>query len=320
MKPIHEKPISRHMVSGGADLIPAIPSHGRKRLESDCSNCCGLCCTALCFSKTEGFPADKEAGIPCRHLCEDFSCDIHSSLSRLRMKGCINYDCFGAGQITAEIIFQGKSWRQLPDPEEMFRIFFLELKLHEAMWYLEEAALLSPAATLSPRIHTALAGIERLAYGSRPYLTEDGVHEEIIKVNGLLKETIRMTLDYAASQMMPPKKAGAPRTARDHSASSRKYPKTHGSGSLRYLGYNFQGADLSAIDFSSSFLIAANLKGCRLYGTCFLGTDLRDADISGADLRDAFFLTQMQINAAKGSRDTRLPSWLKMPDHWYCTL
>ncbi|EFC95610.1 pentapeptide repeat protein, partial [Hungatella hathewayi DSM 13479] len=93
-------------------------------------------------------------------------------------------------------------------------------------------------------------------------------------------------------------------------------PETNGAGPLRYLGYHFQGADLSAMDFSSSFLIAADLKGCRLFGTCFLGTDLRDADLRGTDLREAFFLTQMQINAAKGSRDTRLPSWLKMPDHW----
>ena len=92
--------------------------------------------------------------------------------------------------------------------------------------------------------------------------------------------------------------------------------KPHGAVPLRFLGYHFQGADLSAMDFSSSFLIAADLRGCRLFGTCFLGTDLRDADLKGADLRDAFFLTQMQINAAKGSRDTRLPSWLKMPDHW----
>ena len=184
------------------------------------------------------------------------------------------------------------------------------------MWYLEEAAILRPASALRPRIHAALTGLEKLADGSRQDLTEDGIHDRITAANDLLKETIRLTLDYAASQKLPSKKGGISRSARSHSASSHKTPGTNGAGPLRFLGYHFQGADLSAMDFSSSFLIAADLRGCRLFGTCFLGTDLRDADLKGADLRDAFFLTQMQINAAKGSRDTRLPSWLKMPDHW----
>ena len=316
MDPIHESIPHRHAVSRGADLIPSLISHGQIHLAADCSRCCGLCCTALYFSKVEGFPGDKEAGIPCIQLCEDFSCRIHSSLSGRRLKGCINYDCFGAGQTVTEIVFEGKNWRQLPDPEEMFRIFLIELKLHEAMWYLEEAALLRPAAALRPRIHAALTGLEKLAGGSRQNLTEEGIRDTITAANGLLKETISLTLDYAASQTMPSKKGRAPQSARSHSACSRKTPKTNGAGPLRYLGYHFQGADLSAMDFSSSFLIAADLKGCRLFGTCFLGTDLRDADLRGTDLRDAFFLTQMQINAAKGSRDTRLPSGLKMPDHW----
>ena len=159
-------------------------------------------------------------------------------------------------------------------------------------------------------------GLEKLADGSRQDLTEDGIHDTITAANDLLKETIRLTLDYAAAQKLPSKKGGISRSARSHSASSRKTSGTNGAGHLRFLGYHFQGADLSAMDFSSSFLIAADLRGCRLFGTCFLGTDLRDADLKGADLRDAFFLTQMQINAAKGSRDTRLPSWLKLPDHW----
>ena len=315
MDPIHESIPHRHAVSRGADLIPSLISHGQIHLAADCSRCCGLCCTALYFSKVEGFPGDKEAGIPCIQLCEDFSCRIHSSLSGRRLKGCINYDCFGAGQTVTEIVFEGKSWCQLPDPEEMFRIFLVELTLHEAMWYLEEAALLRPAAALRPRIHAALTDLEKLAGGSRQTLTEEGIRDTITAANGLLKETIRLTLDYAASQTMPSKKGRAPRSARS-SACSRKIPETNGAGPLRYLGYHFQGADLSAMDFSSSFLIAADLKGCRLFGTCFLGTDLRDADLRGTDLREAFFLTQMQINAAKGSRDTRLPSWLKMPDHW----
>lgn len=33
-------------------------------------------------------------------------------------------------------------------------------------------------------------------------------------------------------------------------------------------------------------------------------------------LPDVFFLTQAQVNSAKGNKDTRLPHYLKVPAHW----
>ncbi|SDF52972.1 Pentapeptide repeat-containing protein [Fontibacillus panacisegetis] len=42
----------------------------------------------------------------------------------------------------------------------------------------------------------------------------------------------------------------------------------------------------------------------------FIGADFRDADVSGADLRDSIFLTQAQVNSAKGNKDTKLPGYL----------
>lgn len=72
--------------------------------------------------------------------------------------------------------------------------------------YLEEAAILRPASALRPRIHAALTGLEKLADGSRQDLTEDGIHDRITAANDLLKETIRLTLDYAASQKLPSKR------------------------------------------------------------------------------------------------------------------
>ncbi|KZR60145.1 hypothetical protein A3781_08090 [Bacillus badius] len=41
------------------------------------------------------------------------------------------------------------------------------------------------------------------------------------------------------------------------------------------------------------------------------------ADLSGADLRGSIFLTQAQINAAKGSLNTKLPPALIHPPHWF---
>jgi Mg2+/Co2+ transporter CorB len=40
-----------------------------------------------------------------------------------------------------------------------------------------------------------------------------------------------------------------------------------------------------------------------------IGADTRDTNFSNADLREAVFLTQRQINSAKGNRNTKL-HWL----------
>jgi uncharacterized protein YjbI with pentapeptide repeats len=47
-----------------------------------------------------------------------------------------------------------------------------------------------------------------------------------------------------------------------------------------------------------------------------IGADLRDADVRGADLSESLFLTQAQINAAKGDRATKLPPLLERPFYW----
>ncbi len=67
-----------------------------EQLKIDCSKCSGLCCTALFFSKIDGFPENKKAGKPCTNLENNYRCKIHHELEKSNMKGCIGYDCFGA--------------------------------------------------------------------------------------------------------------------------------------------------------------------------------------------------------------------------------
>lgn len=67
-----------------------------------------------------------------------------------------------------------------------------------------------------------------------------------------------------------------------------------------------------------SLLIAANLEQANLYGANFLGADMRDANISNTDLSQRLFLTQLQINTAKGNHHTILPSYLHKPETWTC--
>lgn len=65
-----------------------------------------------------------------------------------------------------------------------------------------------------------------------------------------------------------------------------------------------------------ALLLAADLRGVDLSGADLLGADLRDADVRGADLSQALFLTQPQVNAARGDATTRLPGRLDRPPTW----
>ena len=59
-----------------------------KELSIDCEKCSGLCCVALYCSKTDGFPENKPADIPCKHLESNFKRTIHTQLLKKNMKGC----------------------------------------------------------------------------------------------------------------------------------------------------------------------------------------------------------------------------------------
>ena len=83
-----------------------------------------------------------------------------------------------------------------------------------------------------------------------------------------------------------------------------------------FLGKDFNKRDMSGLDLSMKLLIAANFDSCIFNGAVFLGADTRDVNFSNADLREAVFLTQRQINSAKGNRNTKLPSYLDYPVTW----
>ena len=65
-----------------------------------------------------------------------------------------------------------------------------------------------------------------------------------------------------------------------------------------------------------AYLIGADLRGADLRVADLIGADFRDADLKGADLTGSIFLTQSQLNAAKGDTDTKLPPWFSRPAHW----
>ena len=110
-------------------------------LKIDCEKCSGLCCVALYCMKTDGFPANKEAGTPCKNLMSDFRCAIHSNLVSKNMRGCLAYDCFGAGQKTTQVCYPNRDWKTNPEQaNEIFHVFLIVFQLHQMLWYLIEAS------------------------------------------------------------------------------------------------------------------------------------------------------------------------------------
>jgi uncharacterized protein YjbI with pentapeptide repeats len=81
-------------------------------------------------------------------------------------------------------------------------------------------------------------------------------------------------------------------------------------------GARLRAADLSGVSLRGALLIAADLRNADLRGADLLGADLRNADLSGADLFGALYLSQSQLNAARGDAHTRIPSALARPAHW----
>jgi uncharacterized protein YjbI with pentapeptide repeats len=265
---------------------------GQSSLRPDCGRCFGLCCVAPAFSASADFAIDKGAGQACPHLQADFRCGIHDRLRPEGFPGCAVYDCFGAGQKVAQVTYGGQDWRRAPAiAQQMFKVFTIMRQLHELLWYLNEALALRPAGPLPGELRLALEQTERLTHGSPDALVDLDVNAHRQDIGVLLRRTSELV------------RAGA-----------------------RGEEIDLTGADLMGKDLTGADLFGASLRGARLIGADLTGADLRLADLIGADFRSAvlngadlttsIFLTQSQVDAAKGDHGTKLPPSLARPAHW----
>ncbi|WP_399893661.1 pentapeptide repeat-containing protein [Streptomyces sp. BBFR51] len=276
-----------HTADPAAD--PADPAE----LRADCERCFGLCCAALPFARSADFAIDKDAGTPCPNLRTDHRCGIHARLRESGFSGCTVYDCFGAGQRVSQVTFGGQDWRTGP-PERarrMFDVFPVVRQLHELLWYLTEALTLPAARPVHADLRRALADTERLTAGTPDELSALDVPGHRQRVNVLLLRTSELVR-----------------------SGTRGRKKNRRGADL--MGARLRGADLAGADLRGAYLIAADLNGADLRGADLIGADLRDADLTDADLTGAFFLTQPQLTAARGSAGTRLPESVTRPVHW----
>ena len=258
-------------------------------LRADCANCAGLCCVALTLTRSADFPVDKPAGEPCEHLRHDLRCGIHDSLRERGYRGCTVYDCFGAGQaVTRSWI--GPDWRERPDAgTAMFAVFAVVRSLHELLWLLERARQLPQAAELAVELADLSSATLALTRQDPAKLAAYDETEHHGRVNRLLRTV---------------------------SALARA-----GTG-----GPDLSGTDLMGRDLRSTALVGASLRGALLTGANLrgvdlgradlTGADLRAADLRGADLRETLFVSQAQLDAARGDTTTCLPQDLTAPPWW----
>ncbi|WP_210569865.1 pentapeptide repeat-containing protein [Streptomyces sp. GESEQ-4] len=262
-------------------------------LRGDCANCFGLCCVALPFTASADFAIDKDAGTPCRNLQDDHRCGIHARLRQKGFTGCTVYDCFGAGQKVSQVTFGGQDWRTGPRDQarRMFDVFPVVRQLHELLWYLTEALTLPAARPVHADLRRALEKTEELTRLTPQELgaLDVGAHRQ--DVNALLLRTSELV------------RAGTRGRRKDRRGAD-------------LMGARLKGADLRGVSLRGAYLIAADLTGADLRGADLIGADLRDADLTDADLTGAFFLTQPQVNAARGSAGTQLPPSVARPAHW----
>jgi uncharacterized protein YjbI with pentapeptide repeats len=276
--------------------VERLSDRGRLSLRADCERCFGLCCVAPAFAASADFAIDKDAGRPCPHLRSDFRCGIHDHLRQRGFPGCAGYDCFGAGQKVAQVTFGGQDWRRSPrTARRMFEVFTIMRQLHELLWYLTEALTLRPAHPLHGALAAALDETERLTRRDPDAVMALDVTAHRRDANALL---------LRASELV---RAGVRHRTIDRGIDRR---------GANLIGADLRGTDLRGANLRGVCLIGADLRGTDLRLADLTGADTRGADLRGADLRDSIFVTQSQLDAAKGDADTKVPAPLARPAHW----
>ncbi|MBI5942154.1 MAG: hypothetical protein HY859_17215 [Caulobacterales bacterium] len=138
-------------------------------LQADCSRCAALCCVVLAFDRGEMFAFDKPACEPCRHLAAD-GCQVHADRKPLGFRGCIAFDCAGAGQYVTQVMFGGRSWRDDPDlARPMGEAFATMLAVHAQLGHLHQSRSLS----LPDEMQQRLCELERALQPAAGWTLED---------------------------------------------------------------------------------------------------------------------------------------------------
>lgn len=282
---------------GVTDLERRSPTQVRASLHADCARCAALCCVALPFARSADFAFDKPPGTPCRNLLQDFRCGIHEELRERGFAGCTVFECHGAGQQVIQVTFGGRSWRDDPaSAPDQFAVFYVMRQLHDLLWYLTEAlALVEPLRGSEPIARDLRAGL---------YATDALTQADAGTILSLDVDAHRTVVNDALVRA-----SALVRRSDDGDA------PFDGRGA-DLVGRDLRRTDLRRASLRGAALVGAVLRGVDLGLADLTGADLRGADVAGADLSHALFVTQPQLDAARGDAGTGIPADRYRPRHW----
>jgi hypothetical protein len=168
----------------------------------------------------------------------------------------------------------------------MFRAFGILRRLHEILWYLEEAS-------------------DRLAQGT--------LHDQVTQLRQRTQEAAEGGPDDLVVVDARILQSGAAALLERVSLTLRGDPVGPSLRGADLAGQRLGGADLRRADLRAASLIRTDLRGSDLRLADLLGADLRGADLRSANLSDAIFVTQAQVQAAIIDGGTTLPPALVRP-------
>lgn len=261
-------------------------------LVADCHRCAGVCCVALPYRRSADFPESKPADRPCRHLGDresPYRCRVHDDLAEAGWRGCLAFDCAGAGPHAVTATYGGLGgWERAPAAERN-AVFRAVLPVFEVASYLAEAASLvaeqgrAPHPGLRAELAAATEVVEATAARAAGVLaTYDAAP---------LRALAAPLLQRAAALVRAGLRGGAGPSDRARALSAR-------APGADLAGRSLRGADLAGADLTSAVLIGADLRGADLDGACLLGADLRGARWNGSTARGALYVPRGSHPAA----------------------
>jgi hypothetical protein len=198
----------------------------------------------------------------------------------------------------SQVTFKGQSWREHPEiAKKMFEVYPVMEQIYEMIAFIAEALTYEVSESLRKKLKNQFKRLQSLTEMDADSLLALDITECRLPVNELLVETSEYVRRELSTKVFAIKKGENLR-------------------GVDWIGKKLTGKDLRTTDFRGAYLIAADLRSADLRGVNFIGADLRDANLSGANLSTSMFLTQMQINSAKGNNQTILPSHVQTPPHW----
>jgi hypothetical protein len=158
--------------------------------------------------------------------------------------------------------------------------------IHELLWYVLDAATWTTDPALRAELARCESELNALADAPRDLGPRwASVNEVLVRASAAVRGTVsrKGRVDYRGADL---------------------------------IGKDLRRTDLRAATLRGAYAIGSNLSGVDLALTDLIGADLRGAVVAGADLRHALFVTQAQLDAARGDAATRVPGHLLRPSHW----